>query len=384
MNKIKKLLEKRNTLLAEMEAIIGKAETETRSLTDDEISSYDAKKTELASLDKTIKAVQELRSAEIIESEETTDDEKPQDEIEERAFVDFIRGVVSDTETRDAANLTFTDNGAVIPTSIANKIIDKVVEISPIYQMATKYNVGGTLTVPYYDSTTGDITMSYAEDFTELTSSSGKFKSISLKGFLAGVLTLVSKSLINNSKFDVLGFVINKMAQNIAVWIENEMLNGTKDKIEGLSTLAPAVITKSATAITTDELIDLQESVLDIYQKNAIWIMSKKARTAIRKLKDSEGNYLLNRDMSAKWGYTLLGKDVYPSDNMPEPAAGKRAVIYGDPSGLAVKISENPSIDVLREKYATQHAIGVYAYIEIDGKVENADKIAVMQMKSGS
>ena len=47
-------------------------------------------------------------------------------------------------------------------------------------------------------------------------------------------------------------------------------------------------------------------------------------------------------------------------------AAGKTVIYYGDYSGLAVKVAEDASIEVLREKYATQHAVGVVAWMEID------------------
>jgi len=110
--------------------------------------------------------------------------------------------------------------------------------------------------------------------------------------------------------------------------------------------------------------------------------MNKTTRKAIRKLKDGQGNYLLNKDATARWGYTLLGKDVYTSDNMSGMEAGKTAIYYGDMSGLAVKLSENVSIEILREKYATQHAIGVVGWIEIDSKVENEQKISKLVMKS--
>ena len=386
---IKALIEKRNALVTKMQEIVDAAGKETRAFTDDENKQYADYKAEVEKLDETIKAYKETRDLdEKIPAEEDGEQKEQRnkeeaEELEARAFEDYIRGTL--TEERAAtSNFTFADNGAVIPTSIANKIIDKVVEISPIYNLATKYNVGGTLTIPYYDASTGDITMAYAEEFTELTSTSGSFKSISLKGFLAGVLTLVSKSLLNNSNFNLLNFVINKMAQNIAIWTENECINGTSGKIEGLSKITPAVTSAKATSVTADELIDLQESIPDMYQANAIWIMNKKTRTEIRKLKDSDGQYLLNKDVSARWGYTLLGKDVYISDNMPEMKGGNRAIIYGDLSGLAIKTSENATIDILREKYATQHAIGVYAYIEMDAKVENAEKIAVMKMSSTS
>lgn len=386
---IKALIEKRNALVTKMQEIVDAAGKETRAFTSDENKQYADYKAEVEKLDETIKAYKETRDLDEKTPAEEDGEQKEQrnkeeaEELEERAFEDYLRGTLTEERAADS-NFTFADNGAVIPASIANKIIDKVVEISPIYALATKYNVGGTLTIPYYDASTGDITMAYAEEFTELTSTSGSFKSISLKGFLAGVLTLVSKSLLNNSNFNLLDFVINKMAQNIAVWIENECINGTSSKIEGLSTIVPAVTSAKATSVTTDELIDLQESIPDMYQANAIWIMNKKTRTEIRKLKDSDGQYLLNKDVSARWGYTLLGKDVYISDNMPEMKSGNRAIIYGDLSGLAIKTSEGATIDILREKYATQHAIGVYAYLEMDAKVENAEKIAVMKMYGAS
>ena len=380
---LRALIEKRNKLLDDMQKIVEAANTETRAFTNDELASYENMKAEIENLDKTISAAEEFRS---IERKGAVTEpgavEKSDTELKEKAFENYLRGRIS-KETRDAdANLTFGDNGAVVPTSIVNKIIDKVVEISPLYSLATRYNVKGNLTIPYYDSETSDITVAYADEFTELTSTSGSFKSITLTGFLAGVLTKISKKLLNNSNFDLLGFVIRKMAENIAVWIEKELICGTVDKIEGLSKLTAAVTTSANNKITSDELIDLQDAIPDTYQGDAVWIMSKKTRNSIRKLKDGQGNYLLERDFSGKWRYVLLGRPVMISKNMPEIAEGAKAIIYGDMSGLAVKVSEEAEVTVLREKYATQHAVGVVAYIDIDSKVENAEKIAVLSIKS--
>lgn len=375
-NYLKSLTEKRNALLDEMDAIVNKAETETRAFTDDEQKDYDAKALEISNLDKTIKSVNESRD--IDGKIDVPQETRTAEEIETRAFENYLRGV----ETRNDTNLTRTDNGAVVPSSIANKIIDKVVEICPIYQLANKYNVGGTLSIPYYDESTQAITMAYAAEFTELESTSGKFTSIQLTGYLAGALTKISKSLINNSQFDIVSYVINATARSIAKWIEKELLKGTSEKVEGLSGVKQIVTTASATAITADELIELQESIPDVYQGAAIWIMSKATRTAIRKLKDADGDYLLNRDATAAWGYTLFGKPVYVSDNMDNIGAGKTTVYYGDMSGLAVKLSEDLNIEVLREKFATQHAVGVVSWIEIDSKVEDAQKIAKLVQKS--
>lgn len=374
---IKGLEEQRAALVEEMEGILDKAKEEQRAFDEAEQARFDEIEKEINAIDKTIEAkerARELGAPKQNNSQETGEGELT---IEERAFVDYIRGV---TTNERAENLTFTDNGAVIPSSIVNKIIEKVIDICPIYSLADRYNMPGTISIPYYDEETSSITMAYADEFTELTSSSGKFKSISLSGFLAGALTLLSKRLINNSSFDVLNKIIGYMSKAIAKFIEHECLMGTPDKAEGLSKVKRSVEAPAADAVTADDLIDVQESIPDVYQSGAIWIMNKSTRTAIRKLKDSDGNYLLNRDVSARWGYTLLGKDVYCSDVMPKLAAGAIPVYYGDFSGLAVKVAEDANIEVLREKYATQHAVGVVAWMEIDTKLEDEQKIAQLKM----
>ena len=173
------------------------------------------------------------------------------------------------------------------------------------------------------------------------------------------------------------------MALSIARFIEKELLFGTTDKVSGLSGVTQNVTAAGTTAITSDEIIDLQESVPDVYQANAYFVMNKKTRTAIRKLKDGQGNYLLNKDATSRWGYTLFGKDVYTSANMPEMAAGATAIYYGDYKGLAVKVSEDINIDVLRETKARQHVVEVLGFVELDAKVQNAEMIAKLVMGAG-
>lgn len=381
MNKFKKLMEQRAALQAEMQQLLDTAQNEERAMNEEETTKFDELEGKIKAIDTTVKAEERARDLSLnVHSNEHHEELRAEERAaaEEQAFADYIRGVVS--EKRADVNMTTGDNGAVIPASIANKIIKKVYDICPIYQLADHYNVAGTLSIPYYDESTSAITMTYATEFAELEAKAGKFTSIELKGFLAGALTKVSKSLINNSTFDIVNFVVNQMAENIARWIEGECLNGTSDKVDGISKATQVVTAAAATAITGDELIDLQEQVPDAYQTSCIWIMNKATRSAIRKLKNSEGDYLLQKDATARWGYKLFGADVYCSDNMDKMAAGKTAVVYGDMSGLAVKVSEDINIEVLREKYATQHAVGVVGWLEMDAKIENQQKIAVLKM----
>lgn len=359
-------------------------EAEQRAVTEEEEKQVGNIQKEIDQIDKTIKILEDIKNRMNNQEIEPDDSEGEQRaEEEEKDFEEYLRGMTNG-ELRSDVNMTTTDNGAVIPTTIAQKIIDKVYDISPILEKATKYNVKGKLTIPYYPADSNDIGMAYAEEFVELESTAGKFDSITLSGFLAGALTLVSRSLMNNSQFDIVSYVINHMAYNIARWQENELLNGTDNKIEGLSKVTNSVETASSTAIKSDELIDLQDSIKDAFQENAIWIMSNKTRTSLRKLKDGNNRYLLQDDITAPFGKVLLGKPVYVSDNMNEIEAGKPAIYYGDMSGLAVKVAEELEIQVLREKYATQHVVGVVAWLEMDAKVENAQKIAKLVMKAGS
>lgn len=367
-------MEKRNAKVAEMKNLVNKATEEDRVLNSDEVEKFNALEKEVRELDTNIDAINKTNALTLTPAKEPTAEPKLSVEDRERKqFANMIRGIANADDPT-----TYDDGKVTIPTTIASRIIDNVVEISPIYQLADRYNLKGTIVLPKYDAENSSIAMTYADEGTSAQSGKAKLVSIELKGYLGRCLAKISNSLINNSEFDIVSFVIAKMAQAIAVFIEGELLNGTSGKIEGLSGIEAnmTINTESATAITCDELMDTQDLVVDKYQSASIWIMNKATRNAIRKLKDRDGDYLLNRDVTAKWGYSLLGKDVYCSDNMAGIEAGKVAVYYGDFSGLAVKTSEEATMQILRERYAEEHQTGVLAFIEMDAKVADAQKIS--------
>ena len=381
---LKYLTEQRAENQSKMQGILSKAKGEKRAMTEEEIKKFKELKKMIDEIDETIKAEEEARKEELDESqkEETQKQSENIEATEQRAFANFIRGIKAE---KRANNLDLGNNGAVVPQTIANKIIEKVKEICPIYSLSEIYNIKGDLVIPYYGENSGeDITCAYATEFTDLTSTAGKFTSINLSSYLAGALTKISKSLINKSDFDITNFVVKKMSESIAEFIEKELLNGTgSSACQGVLTGTTSVIETSASGkISADDLIDLQESIIDNYQKNAVFIMNRSTRKAIRKLKDGDGNYLLNRDFTSAWGYTLLGKPVYTSDNMPEIEANEKAIIYGDMTGLSVKLTKDIEIQVLQELYAAQHALGVVGWVEIDSKISDQQKLSVLKIKA--
>jgi len=382
----KELMEKKNDLLNKYEEVLNKAKMEKRELTEDEAA-------ELAEIRDNVRHIKDTLDAMGFAAEEAPAENKEEERAEETRAADdrkdfeaYLRASFGGTYNERANNLTPASNsgGVLIPTTIAKEIISKVYEISPILARSQKMNVKGTLEIPYYDEDTTAITVAYATEFEDLASNVGKFTNITLTGFLAGALSLISRSLINNSQFDIVGYVVDKMAYDIARFIEGELINGTVGKVTGLSTVANVTTAAAANAITADELIKVQDSVIDEFQADAMWVMSRDTRTAIRLLKDEVGRYLLQDDITAPFGKTLLGKPVYVSDSMPEIAAGKNVIYYGEFDGLTTKFNEEINIEVLRERFATQHAYGVVGWLEFDGKVSNQQKLATLKMATPS
>lgn len=386
----KELMEKKNDYITRADEVLNKAKEEKRELTDAEAQELAEIRDNVRRIMKTLELKGEFDKMEgaALEKEGLPKDEaKTEVEIEkeeralneEKAFESYIRGTILNER---ATNLTpaVTSGGVLIPTTIANRIIKKVYDICPILEKSTKYNVKGKLELPFYDESTQSITVAWATEFQELESNVGKFTNITLTGYLAGALSLISRSLINNAQFDIVAFVVDRMAYDISRFIENALLNGS-GSVTGLSTVSNIVTTTGAT-IEADDLISVQGKIKDVFQGNAIWIMNEDTRTAIRKLKSETGSYLMTEvyDIASPFKNMLLGKPVYVSDNMPEMEAGKIAVYYGDMSGLATKFSEDINIEVLREKYATQHAYGVVGWLEFDSKIEDPQKIAAVQM----
>lgn len=382
---VKAQIERQNDLITRAETLVNTAESEKRELTPDEAQ-------ELAEIRDDVKRIKALldieneidgakATSEIVDEaadERACGEDKERALREEQAFENYIRGQIVHERSGELAP---ANNGAIIPVTIAKRIIELVYDICPILERSEKYNVKGKLEIPYYPANSAtQIAVDYASEFEDLTSSTGNFKSIELSGFLAGALTKISKSLINNTDIDIVAFVVKRMAYDIARFIEGELLVGTDSKIEGLSGITNITELDSATAITPDDLITLQGSIKDVYQANAIWIMSPKTRDAIRMLKDDVGRYLLNDDISAPFGKVLLGKPVYVSDNMPEIATKAKPIYYGDMSGLATKFSEDMHVEVLRELFAAQHAVGVVGWVELDAKVQDQQKLAALKM----
>jgi len=381
MENIKSLAEQREEALAEMTKLTDAVKAEERAFTEEENTKFADLEKKINDIDATVNAIERTRTLEPVKKEEKKDMEEIRtqelttEELEIRTFANVLRN-------RDDANITKTANGAVIPKTIANKIIDAVKDISPLYRMSEKFNVRGQLSIPYVDTANDHIAVAYATEFTDLAAKDTKLLSVDLTGYLAGVLCKISKSLINATDFDLVNFVVRKIAAAVAVFIDHEIIQGTSGKILGLSGATNTITAAATNAITVNELISLQDGLKSAYQDGAIWVMAPSTWTAVKKVLAGTSNYILNDSIEGGFSGRLLGKPVYTSDQVEAMAASKRAVFYVNPAeALATKLVED-SVQILNEKYATQHAVGVVAWYEADAKVQNQQAAAVLVMKA--
>lgn len=368
----KELREKRDQIVEQMQAITDNAtNVEKRTLTTEEQQKFADLKKEVEDIDATLEAMEQSRT--LLPPVRTSEKKEPVEDIEIRTFANIIRNRVD-------ANITKTANGAVIPTTIAKKIIDVAKDRSPLFKDAEKYNIRGTVSIPYVDTDNDNITVAYATEFTELEAKDTKLLTVDLKGFLAGALCKVSRSLLNSTDLDLTTFVVNKMGAALADFLDKQIIQGDSTHITGLSTATQIVTAKAATAITADELITLKNKLKSVFQAGAYWVMAPDTLTAVQQLKDENGRYLFNDEIKNGFSGTILGKPVYTSDQCPGMAATKTAIFYISPKqALAAKIVED-SVQILNEKYATQHAIGVVEWAEVDCKIQNQQAVAVLKM----
>ena len=185
----KALVEKKNDLIVRAEAILNDAETNKRELTDAEAQELAEIRDDVRKIKEALKIAEEIKDekemikdeGEALDGRACGDDkkreaeQKAKEEAEIRAFDSYLRNRYNE---RGDVDLTKGDNGAVIPETIARKIISMVYNICPILERSTKYNVKGKLVIPYYDETSNSINVAYANEFEELESSVGSFGSV--------------------------------------------------------------------------------------------------------------------------------------------------------------------------------------------------------------
>lgn len=204
-----------------------------------------------------------------------------------------------------------------------------------------------------------------------------------------GTVIKVSEELLNDSAFDLEKYFQEEFARRIGAKEEEAFIVGDGNKkptgiLNAAGGAEIGVTAASEKAITADEIIDLYYSVKAPYRKNAVWVLNDSTVRAIRKLKDSNGQYLWQPALHEGDHETLLGKKILTSPYMPEIAAGAKVIMFGDLSFYWIGDSQGITFKRLNERYADMGQVGFLASKRVDGKLVLPEAIKVLQMKGAA
>lgn len=140
----------------------------------------------------------------------------------------------------------------------------------------------------------------------------------------------------------------------------------------------------SASAITADGLISLQNSLIEVYQSNANWVMKRATYGDVMKLKDGDNRYLFNISLDMNTGLptaNLLTRPVMFANDMPGVGSNNLPIAYGD-FGVGYTVVDRLGITVLRDPYTAKGFVKYFTTKRTGGGVTNFEAIKLQKVAS--
>ncbi len=136
----------------------------------------------------------------------------------------------------------------------------------------------------------------------------------------------------------------------------------------------------TSAVVKADGLISLQNALIETYQANAVFLMKRATFGAVAKLKNGNGDYLLNSMMLPQGATTtLLGRPILFADDMAVIAADSLSIAYGD-FGKGYAIVDRMGIRVLRDPFTSKPYIKFYTTKRVGGAVTNYEAIKIQKL----
>jgi len=256
-----------------------------------------------------------------------------------------LRSVVVPAERRDLTKGTSTAGGDTVPTSFYGQVWEHMIESSAILQAgATVINTaaGENLEIPV---TTAHSSGALISEGGSLTESDPAFVKRTLGAYKYGLSIQASSELVADTGFDLLGYLARQAGRAVGNAMGAHLITGSgSSQPSGIVTGASTGVTGSASvsgAFTADNLIDLYFSVIAPYRNSmsCAWIMKDATLASVRKLKDSQNQYLWQPSLIVGQPDTLLGKPVFTDPNVAAVALSAKSVIFGDISAYYARIA---------------------------------------------
>ena len=145
-----------------------------------------------------------------------------------------------------------------------------------------------------------------------------------------------------------------------------------------LGYIATGVAGAFAAANPGDKILDLIYAAKAPYRANARFVMNRTTQSAIRKMKDGQGNYLWQPATVAGEAPSLMGYSVSESEDMPDIAASSLSVAFGD-FQRGYLIVDRVGIRVLRDPYSAKPYVLFYTTKRVGGGVQDFDAIKFLK-----
>lgn len=133
-----------------------------------------------------------------------------------------------------------------------------------------------------------------------------------------------------------------------------------------------------ASSDPVDKLIDLIYAPKAQYRANGRFVMNRKTLSAVRKLKDGDGNYIWQPAQRLGEVSSVLGYPVTEIETMPDVAAGSLSIAFGD-FQRGYLIVDRAGVRVLRDPFTAKPYVLFYTTKRVGGGIQNFDAIKVMK-----
>ena len=382
MSKILDMRKKRGEVWDQAKAFLDAHQDENGVMSAEDTQTYERMEQEVVDLGH---AIDRMERAEQMEREMNMDPANPmltgQPEQSQRS--DSKRGTASDTykkafwnqlrgrtsyEVRNALQVgELTEGGYTVPDEFEHQLVEALQEENIMRNLVHVITTSsGDRKIPLVTSYG---TASWIEEEQQIPESDVAFNQITLGAHKLATAIRISQELLQDSAFDMAGFITHEFQRRAGAAEEEAILSGDgSHKPIGLlhDTLGAqvGVTTASATAITADELIDLQHTLKAGYRRKAAFIMNDATIKTVRKLKDGQGQYLWQPSIREGVPDMLLNTRIYMSNYMPLPEAGNKAILYGDYS------------------YAMTDQVGFKLTERLDGRLILPEAVKVLKMKT--
>ncbi|TIN83109.1 phage major capsid protein [Mesorhizobium sp.] len=299
-----------------------------------------------------------------------------------------LRAGVQDIEKRIQTGGTNTAGGYTVPVELQNMLVKAMKAWGPMYDgnIVSELNTtsGNALPIPTTDDT-GNTGVQGTEGtaLTDDGSADATFGQKQLEAYDFNTkFVKFSWQLAADSIFNMEALLADLLGERLGRLANSQLTTGTGTSApNGIVTASSLGKTAaSATAIASDELIDLIHSVDPAYRQSpkVAFQFNDLTLAAIRKLKDGQGNYLwAHGDYQTQEPSRVLGYRYYINQAIANIATGNKTVIFGDFGKYWVRKVGAPVIGVLRERFWPD--LGIAGLIRFDGEL--LDTAAVKHLK---